>query len=95
MHKIIEGNGTGKTRRLMEIAKAEEAIFVCFNPYGMKQKAESYGIIGLTFVTYEDFLYHNNDYRGKKFVIDELEDFVNNTAKGIAGEFVGYTLTKE
>lgn len=47
MHRIIEEIGTGKTRRLMEIAKAEDAIFVCFNPYGMRQKAERYMVLSV------------------------------------------------
>ena len=39
MYRIIEGRGTGKTSRLMLLAKENDAIFVCSNPDAMKYKA--------------------------------------------------------
>ena len=32
MYRIIENRGTGKTSRLMLLAKENNAIFVCSNP---------------------------------------------------------------
>ena len=50
MYKIIDTRGTGKTSRLMLIAKENDALFVCANPASMRQKAYSYGIIGIDFI---------------------------------------------
>ena len=47
MIRIIGEQETGKTRRLMEIAKEQKAIFICSNPKAMEYKAKAYGISGL------------------------------------------------
>jgi hypothetical protein len=39
MYRIIEGRGTGKTSRLMLLAKKNNATFVCENPRAMEYKA--------------------------------------------------------
>ena len=90
MYRIIEGRGTGKTSRLMLIAKEQNAIFVCSNPHAMEYKAKAYGLTGIQFVSYHDFV--TNIYDGK-YVIDELEDFLN----AIMGnnELIGYSLSQE
>jgi len=40
MIRIIDGRGTGKTSKLMLLAKENNAVFVCSNPRAMKYKAE-------------------------------------------------------
>ena len=35
MYRIIEGRGTGKTSRLMLLAKEADGVIVCSNPYAM------------------------------------------------------------
>ena len=91
MYRIIDTRGTGKTSRLMLIAKENNAVFVCKNPQAMKSKSYSYGIVGIDFVSYEDFL----DYQvqGQKIVIDELEDFIKFALNGV--ELIGYSLSKD
>ena len=90
MIRIIEGRSTGKTSRLMLIAKEQGALFVCSNPEAMRHKAHAYGITGIDFVSYYDFLQDN--VRGKKYVIDEMEDLVSY----IGGPYlIGYSLTNE
>ena len=39
MYRIIDGRGTGKTSRLMIIAKENNAVFVCSNTKAMEIKA--------------------------------------------------------
>ena len=56
MYRIIDKRGTGKTSRLMLLAKEENAIIACSNPNAMKIKAEGYGIIGLNFISYYDYV---------------------------------------
>lgn len=92
MERIISGRGTGKTRQLMELAKAENAIFICYNPYAMEQKANNYGITGLIFISYAQFLSQPKRV-GDKFVIDELESFVSCISP--LNTFIGYTQSEE
>ena len=96
MIRIIDSRGSGKTSRLMLIAKEAKATFVCSQPALMKKKAEAYGIIGLNFMSYTDFL----DSREKNigpYVIDELNMFTNCATNLYAGkgQLVGYTLSNE
>ena len=90
MYRIIEGRNTGKTSRLMLLAKENNAIFVCGNPFAMKCKAESYGLTGITFVSYHDFVTNMYD---DNYVVDEMEEFL----KTIMGDnkLIGYTLSLE
>ena len=46
MYRIIEGRGTGKTLRLMLLAKENNGVIVCSNPHAMRQKAIAYGLTG-------------------------------------------------
>ena len=52
MYRIIDGRGSGKTSRLMLIAKENNATFVCSNPRAMEAKAHAYGIVGINFLDY-------------------------------------------
>lgn len=70
---IIGSNSSGKTRRMLEEAKNNNAVVVCRNPYAMKSKALGYGICNLEFVDYDDV--NNNFIVGKKIAVDELGDF--------------------
>ena len=92
MIRIINSRGTGKTRELMFTAKDNDAVFVCSNPHAIRNKAENYGIIGLTFMSYSEFI---NESRGRrdKFVVDELEGLIR--AMNPAMEFIGYSLSEE
>ena len=56
----------------------------------MRKKAEYYGISGIEFVSYRDFV--TNIYEGN-YVVDELEGFL----KTIMGDntLVGYTVSLE
>ena len=90
MYRIIEGRGTGKTSRLMLLAKENNATFVCSNPWAMRKKAEYYGIDGIDFVSYHDFV--TNVYEGN-YVIDELEGFLKATMG--KNNLIGYTLSIE
>lgn len=92
MYRIIDGRATGKTSRLMLIAKENNAIFVCSNPHAMERKALDYGITGLRFMSYNEFL---NGARGRKdkFVVDEIEIFVKRINP--FDEMIGYTLSEE
>lgn len=92
MYKIIDDKSSGKTSRLMLIAKENNATFVCDNPYGMELKARAYGIIGIDFISYSDYLNLTHEEKSNnKYVIDELEKFVTSQM----GHIIGYTLSKD
>lgn len=95
MYRIIEGRGTGKTSRLMLLAKENNAIFVCSNPNAMEYKAKQYGISGLRFISYGEFINHYNHYKNEKYVIDEFEVFVQSAFFFGGNQLVGYTLSLE
>lgn len=74
MEKFIIGeSSTKKTRRMLEHAKESNSIVVCKNVLSMQNKANSYGIYGLKFMSYEEFNEVGVD--DKKIAIDEIGDF--------------------
>ena len=90
MYRIIDNRGSGKTSRLMLLAKETNSIIACVNPYAMREKAHAYGITGLTFTSYEELLTQSwTDYN---IMIDEIELFVKYQLSGI---LKGYTLSNE
>ena len=94
MYRIIDDRGTGKTSRLMLIAKENNALFVCSNPDAMRYKARAYGIDGIEFISYGEFFHDYRGQRNVKYVIDELENFLRSTMF-YSTELVGYTLSVE
>jgi hypothetical protein len=106
MYKIIEGRGTGKTKRLMEEAYNHKGIFVCQNAMHMREKANAYGFTGLQIMSFKDFVEETKEHEfeytsirakgfhddcGRKVYIDELEDFVNYLC---FNKFKGYTISE-
>lgn len=74
MDKFIIGeNGSGKTKKMLEVAKDNGAIVVCKHPLHMQSKANTYGIYGLEFMSYEEM--NADNICGKKIAIDEISDF--------------------
>lgn len=92
MYRIIDDRGSGKTSRLMLLAKENNAAFVCSNPDAMKVKAKAYGIEGINFISYHDFI-HTYDPDITEYMVDELEAFVKCVfASG--PNLIGYTLSQ-
>lgn len=92
MYRIIDGRGTGKTSRLMLIAKDNNAVFVCGNPRAMEQKAHAYGIAGITFMSYTEFATIQPELKGRKYVVDELESFMQVV---YGDDLIGYTASED
>lgn len=98
MNKFIVGNSsTGKTRQLLEHAKAQGAMVICKNPGAMQTKAQAYGIIGLNFASYDELIrlnniYDGNTWIGQPFVIDEVAEFLSEF---FAEPCVGFTQTED
>ena len=91
MYRIIDSRGSGKTSRLMLLAKETGSKIACSNPIAMRQKAYAYGITGIEFIPYSD-LFNGVIDPEDKVMIDEIENFVSNY---IDGKLTGYTLSNE
>lgn len=93
MIQIIDRSSSGKTNKLLLLAKEKEARIVCHDPYDLKEKAIQYGIFGLNFMSYQDFEdYYFNEIIDFKYVIDDLDWFLEYHFNN---KIIGYTLTKE
>ena len=90
MFRIIDSRSSGKTSRLMLLAKETNSAIACYNPPAMRQKAYAYGITGIEFIPYSDLF---NGYYDGNVLIDELEHFVTEFID--ATNITGYSLTNE
>lgn len=91
MYKIIDKRSSGKTSRLMLLAKENNGIIVCHSPQAMQEKAYGYGITGIDFISYEKYLYTDDYDLSKPIYIDEIEQFLQIIDDAIEG----YTLSLE
>ena len=89
MKRIIDEPCTNKTYKLLQYAKENDAMVVCSNVSSMRNKALSYNIVGIDFISYYDFIHFGTE--GKKYCIDELEDLVKFLRW--ESDMVGYTIT--
>ena len=97
MYHIIDDRASGKTSRLMLIAKENNATFVCSNVHAMEAKAHAYGIVGINFMSYFDFATKAKGADFGPYVVDEMLDLHNYmlNVNGGKGKLIGYTLSQE
>lgn len=88
MYRIIDSRATGKTSRLMLLAKENDGIVVCKDPNIMRDKAYRYGITGINFMSYREFF---NSHPTQPCYIDEIDLFL----KSINPNVDGYTISNE
>ena len=91
MIKIIDGRGTGKTSRLILLAKKTGATIVSSDPRYIELLAKEYGITGLNIITYNQYLSSQYDYSNKKILIDEVEGLLQR----LPGDCIGYSISIE
>ena len=89
MYRIIDSRSSGKTGRLMLLAKETNSAIACMNPLAMREKAYAYGITGLDIIGYSQLF--NGEYEGN-VMIDEIEEFVKQY---IDCKLTGYSLSNE
>lgn len=90
---IVGGNGSGKTRKMLEAAAESGAIVVCKSPYFLENKAKSYEIYGLQFISYEEArveILKEEMFSDRKVAIDEIGDFIKYCC---GAELDAFTLT--
>ena len=90
MYRIIDSRSSGKTSRLMLLAKETGSKIACKNPKAMQEKAYAYGIVGVDFISYNDLF--TKDYSNDNIMIDEIEIFIMQC---IDGKLTGYSLSNE
>lgn len=90
MYKIIDKRGTGKTSRLLLLAKENNGIVVCANPAKMREKAAVYGITGIPFISYTDYSSFKQD-NNQPIFIDELDSFLLHFDPNL----MGYNLSED
>ena len=91
MYRIIDKRGTGKTSRLMLLAKENNGVLVCINPYATYEKAKAYGLIGFDIISYSEYIEQEYDM-SKPCYIDDLEGFV----KYVSGNaLAGYSISED
>lgn len=88
MTHIIDKNCSGKTSRLLLLAKENKGIIVCKDPERTLDKAISYGIVGIDYMSYEEYL---NSGSNKLVFIDDLDSFLKYFDPNISG----YTVTED
>ena len=91
MYRIIDSRSSGKTSRLMLLAKESGSVIACMNPSAMRQKAHAYGITGIDFIPYSD-LFNGTVDPEDTVMIDEIEILVRDY---IDGRLTGYTLSED
>lgn len=91
MIKIIDKPGTGKTSRLLLLAKENNGVVVCDNPTAMREKAYDYGLTGIDFFSYDQYIcLDNEEFVDRPIFIDEIELFL----KKFNFDIKGFTLTE-
>ena len=88
MYQVIDVRGSGKTGRLMLLAKENNGVLVCSNHRAMESKAHAYGLTGFDIISYSDYFEHKYEY-GKPVFIDELDGYVRSLGNNLSG----YSLT--
>ena len=95
MYRVIDGNDTGKTKKLLTEC-GTEGLFVCLHPERVPDKCRAYGIPVVRAIGYDEYLgmlkvddFYNMEEENLPVYIDELERFVNYRIPYLAG----YTLT--
>ena len=83
MYRIIDGRGTGKTSRLFLLAKEAGVPIICQCPQDMRERAYSYGITGIDFISYQEAITAGDKSDAAKEVfVDNIEQFSHFKLKG-------------
>lgn len=87
MKKIIDNRDTGKTRKLLEYAKENNAVVICEDVERMRNKSIDYGILGIDFLQYQDYADFHKGMK-EKVVIDDVDKFLR-----CIGDVIGFSVS--
>ena len=91
MYRIIDNRGTGKTSRLLLLAKENNGIVVCLRPSHTREKAHTYGLTGIDFLSYMEYISIMGEIT-RPVYIDDLDSFMSCLTRNTLS---GYTLSNE
>ena len=93
MNRIIDKRGTGKTTRLLALAKQASAVIVCSRPEYIQRLAKIYDmdISNIDIISYHQYNSKYYDYSNRKILIDEIDGFLQT----LSGECIGYSISIE
>ena len=93
MIKVIGPRGTGKTTKLFELARKNNAMILTSNSRAMREKARSRGYEDIEIIGYGDL--DNDDYSlNKNVLVDNADDVLNYLMnKFYSIKVIGYTAT--
>ena len=96
MLRIFDKQSTGKTKQLVQFAKANNCTIVCALPLRMQDKAIRYGVGHVECISYEELLanYATKSLEVKDYVIDEPERLMCLMFQNGA-RLCGYDMTTE
>lgn len=95
MITIINGRGTGKSKQLLEQARANNAIILTKDKRGFEVKAKAYGYDNIDILDYEDL--ENDDYNlTRPILIHNVEHYLDYMTDRYYGlKVLGFSATKE
>jgi len=93
MFIISGGRGTGKTKLLLQHAADKGATIACSNPIEMRERAHSYGIVGLNIISYEDVAIFKTAYPDKvdSLYIHDINKFLETNFSWISGYSLSFS----
>ena len=93
MIKVIGPRGTGKTTKLFELARENNAMILTSNSRAMREKARSRGYEDIEIIGYGD-LDNDNYSLGKDVFVDNADDVLNCLInKFYSIKVIGYSAT--
>lgn len=90
MIKVIDKKATGKTGRLLLLAKEQNGVVICGNPDKIRAKAHNYGIVGVDIISYEEYIDFldgcgNDILVNRPIFVDELDSLLRQLDINIKG----------
>lgn len=96
MYRIIDGRGTGKTSRLFLLAKETGVPIICQCPQDMRERAYSYGITGIDFMSYQEAITAGDKSdTAKEVFVDNIEQFSYYILMKNHFKLKGFTVSNE
>ena len=93
MFIISGGRGTGKTKLLLQHAADNGATIACADPVAMRERAHSYGIVGLNIISYEDIASFKIAYPDKvdSLYIHDINKFLETNFSWVSGYSLNFS----
>lgn len=95
MNLIVDGRGTGKTKRLLEYAADNNVVVLTKDARALRVKAHGYGIANVEIYDVSSFDIEPELLKGKKVMFHNLDRMLEGFCDYYDCEFAGGTMTNE